>query len=143
MTIFIKDLNLGNKMKHKIVVKNACKRREGYAYHIDSEGNLIEEKSWQHAQDTESMPGPSMPAENTFSDTDDKEEQDAKVRGTEMSDNDIKLCQAGIRTGVLKNLIKIWFKDLDIPGIMKELKVSRRTAYDYAKAAQVLISRRT
>lgn len=32
-------------MKHKIIVKNAVKRKLGYLYSIDSEGNLIEEKN--------------------------------------------------------------------------------------------------
>lgn len=132
-------------MSHRIVVKNACIRKPGFLYHIDSEGNLVESGATPAAAAT--IAEATHNSQNSF--TDDKSKH-VSSRTRSLSHNDIKVSkeqldqlQKGIRTATLKNILKVYFMQLQLPQlslaqVMKELKCSKRTAYDYIKTIQGL-----
>lgn len=120
--------------KHKIVVKNACKRREGYTYHIDANGNLIEEKSIHLGYRPDA-------SEDNFVDDNQGFESSGENK-VSISDKLQSLDRTvidGIRIGVLRRLLLVLqSSDSGVEDVMKLLKVSRRTAYDYVKVARLL-----
>lgn len=126
-------------MKHKIIVKNAVKRKSGFIYHIDTEGNLIEERR----QGLELATVAATPGRaNEMSFTEDKETIGPITSAIKLSDNDIKSLGHGIRNQSFRRLIEIYYVP---PGayigpedLMKKYKISRRTAYDYINTLKAL-----
>ena len=145
----------------RIVVKNACKRKAGFLYSIDSDGNLVETKG------TSKPPGPGSPqhrltncacAQDHCPDSEDITDADEDLwqgsmlpRTPLLSYNDTEKRAAHIRNQTLRRLIKIYgvthtnkvcavvaTTKINAAFVMKELNVSRRTAYDYINTIKIL-----
>jgi len=143
----------------KIIVKNAVKRKEGYLYSIDSEGNLVETKQIgfepAHAPMAQLHKGSPLAAYNPQEHNSDEEEEKVRSgaltrnnnlsnddnikRGAPISKVSIDILSSGIRSQTLKRLLNILLKEqacpskLGIKDMQHTLKVSERTAYDYVK----------
>ncbi len=114
----------------KIIVKNAVKRKPGFLYSINSQGDLVEEAAPPRMRTRDSSSGA-------------KHTDDNQTKGPiSMSNSDIKVMARAIRNQSLRRLIELQAtEDPEFPtiaAIEKKFKVSKRTAYDYLNTLRAL-----